>query len=98
MNFELKEDEKLIRLEINGPIEMQSIKTFREKIFNLGETTNKDIEVDLRKVDYMDSSGIGLLITLYKSQKQKGKAFTIVNVSPRVIDLLRLSSLSDVID
>jgi anti-anti-sigma factor len=49
-------------------------------------------------VDYIDSSGVGVLISLLKLQKKKEKNLNIRKVSPKVLNVLKLSSLSDVFD
>jgi anti-sigma B factor antagonist len=73
-----------------------SIKDFKTRLFDVGEKSNKDVDIDLSKVDYIDSSGVGVLITLLKKQKSKGRNFKISKVSPKVLNVLNLSSLSDV--
>jgi len=62
----------------------------------IGQNENKDIDLDLSKVNYIDSSGVGVLISLLKLQKNKGKSLKISKVSPKVLNVLKLSSLSDV--
>ena len=46
--------------------------------------------------DYIDSSGVGVLISLLKLQKKKGKDLRMGKVSSKVLNVLKLSSLSDV--
>mgnify|MGYP000591046889 CR=1 FL=1 len=71
---------------------------FKEKLFDMGHNIQKDIEIDLSKVDYIDSSGVGVLISLLKLQNKKGKKLKITKASPKVLNVLRLSSLSDVFE
>ena len=65
-------------------------------IFGPHGSTDKDIEIDLSEVDYIDSSGVGVLISLLKLQKKKEKELIIEKVSSKVLNVLKLSSLSDV--
>ena len=81
---------------VKGDIEMMTIKDFKDKLLNLGQNSDKDIEIDLSGVDYIDSSGVGVLISLLKLQKKKGKTLKMSNVSEKVLDVLKLSSLADV--
>jgi len=96
MNIEIKEDDKHVLIIVNGDIEMMTIKTFKQKLFEIGQNVDKDIEIDLSNVDYIDSSGVGVLISLLKLQKKKDKALVINKVSSKVLNVLKLSSLSDV--
>ena len=96
MDIEIKENNGLVNITVNGDIEMMTIKTFKQKLFEIGQNVDKDIEIDLSNVDYIDSSGVGVLISLLKLQKKKGKALKIDKVSPKVLNVLKLSSLADV--
>lgn len=96
MEIEVREDDSLVQVIVNGDIEMMTIKTFKQKLFEIGQNIDKDIDIDLSNVDYIDSSGVGVLISLLKLQKKKGKTLNISKVSPKVQNVLKLSSLSDV--
>jgi len=96
MNIEIKESNAQVNVIVNGDIEMMTIKEFKEKLFDLGQNVDKDVELDLSNVDYIDSSGVGVLIRLMKLQKKKGKNLKISKVSSQVMNVLQLSSLSDV--
>jgi len=53
------------------------------------------IALDLTDVDYMDSSGLGASVGLKVSALREGYCtLTLVNLSPRVKELLRLSNLT----
>ncbi len=47
-------------------------------------------------MQYFDSSGVGGLISLNKIQKKKGKKLELAKVSPKVLNVLKLSSLAEV--
>ncbi len=96
MDIEVKDEEQLVKITVNGDIEMMTIKTFKQKLFDVGQNIDKDIEIDLSNVDYIDSSGVGVLISLLKLQKKKDKTLKINKVSSKVLNVLKLSSLSDV--
>jgi anti-anti-sigma factor len=98
MNIEVKENDAQVSVIVNGDIEMMTIKDFKEKLLNLGQGTEKDIELDLANVEYIDSSGVGVLISLLKLQKKKGKVLRIRKASTKVLNVLKLSSLSDVFE
>lgn len=53
------------------------------------------ITLDLTDVEYMDSSGLGALVGLKVSALKEGYCtLTLVGLSPRVKELLRLSNLT----
>lgn len=96
MTINIEENDSKVMISVQGDIEMMSIKEFKEKLLKLGQETEKDIEINLADVDYIDSSGVGVLISLLKLQKRKGKSVSISDVSDKVLNVLKLSSLADV--
>lgn len=96
MEIQIVNNGDLVNVLITGDIEMMSIKDFKTKLLDIGQNENIDIELDLSKVNYIDSSGVGVLISLLKLQKNKGRTLKISKVSPKVLNVLKLSSLSDV--
>jgi anti-sigma B factor antagonist len=98
MEIEIKEGTSLVNVSVSGDIEMMTIKELKEKLLDLGQNVDKDIELDLSSVEYIDSSGVGVLISLLKLQKKKGKSLKIRKVSTKVLNVLKLSSLSEVFE
>ena len=96
MDIDVKDEGNKIKIVIVGDIEMMTIKSFKQKLFEIGQQVDKDIEIDMSNVDYIDSSGVGVLISLLKLQKKKGKNLEINKVSSKVHNILKLSYLSDV--
>jgi len=96
MEIQITDEQTQINVIVNGDIEMMTIKNFKQKLFELGQNSDKNIHIDLSNVDYIDSSGVGVLISLHKLQKKKGKELIIQKVSSKVRNVLKLSSLSDV--
>jgi anti-sigma B factor antagonist len=96
MEVKVEKNNDTINISVSGDIEMLSIKEFKNSLLGVGENENKDIELDLSKVNYIDSSGVGVLISLMKVQKSKSKNLKITKVSKKVEDVFKLSSLSDI--
>jgi anti-sigma B factor antagonist len=56
----------------------------------------KTIVLDLSKVTYMDSSGLGALVAVWFSAKKGGCELKLASLSDRVKELLHLTSLDKV--
>lgn len=57
------------------------------------EPSVKRAEVDLGGVEFIDSSGIGLLLSIYRKLPQDGAEVTLKNVDPAVQSVLELLRL-----
>lgn len=97
MDFTMQEDASTITITIKGPMELHTIKEFQNKVIELDTAAPRDIVLDIRDVEYIDSTGISVLITLNRQQKKNGKSLKIMNASQRVANLLELSSLSELL-
>lgn len=95
MNVIFTEAENLVTIAISGESDPAGVRRFSEIVENINNNIEKDIEIDLSEAAYLDSSSIGVLIKLHKSQKQRNLGFTITKASERVLSLLRLCSLSE---
>jgi len=56
----------------------------------------KNIVIDLKKVNHIDSAGIGLLITFYKSLESKKITFYIANSNPPVNKVLHVTQADSI--
>lgn len=70
----------------------------REKVNGLLESGNQHILLNLEKVSYMDSAGIGELVACYKRAKEKTGTVKLLNPSGKVFDLLQLTKLEEVFE
>ena len=70
----------------------------RERVTELLDGGNQHILLNLEKVGYMDSAGIGELVACYKRAKEKDGTVKLLNPSGKVYDLLQLTKLEEVFD
>ncbi len=70
----------------------------RERVQELLENGQGQILLNLEKVPYMDSSGIGELVAGYKRAKKKSGTIKLLNASARVRKLLELTRLDGVFE
>jgi anti-sigma B factor antagonist len=70
----------------------------REKVTDLLESGQMSVLLNLEKVSYMDSAGIGELVACYKRAKEKGGNVKLLNPSGKVYDLLSLTKLEEVFE
>ena len=70
----------------------------RDLIRNLIQGGNKKILLNLRDVDYIDSSGLGELVKALTSMRSKGGELKLLNLTKRVRALLQITKLSTVFD
>jgi len=67
----------------------------RERGRNILAGTPK-VVVDLNEVDYIDSGGLGILVGLWVSARNKGGELKLVSPTQRIKELLRRTSLAQI--
>ncbi|MBV8707060.1 MAG: STAS domain-containing protein [Acidobacteriaceae bacterium] len=71
---------------------------FREKIRELVNNNSKKILLNLGDVSYIDSSGIGELVSGFTTVTNSGGQLKLVGLSKRVKDLLQITKLYTVFE
>lgn len=62
------------------------------------DKNRKHIIADLKKVKYVDSSGIGILIRSFTTIKNSGGEFVLANLSTKIEGLLSITKLNQVFE
>jgi anti-sigma B factor antagonist len=70
----------------------------KDKVQSLIQQGTKNIVIDLSRVAYVDSAGLGQLVQAYATTKNKGGALKLVNVTKKLKDLLVVTKLLTVFD
>ena len=93
----LKKGTTLI-IKIMEDMDHHSAQYLRQKIdCELVKSTVKNIIFDFSNVNFMDSSGIGIVVGRYKNiQKLNGRA-AIVNANPKIIQIFEMSGILKII-
>jgi anti-sigma B factor antagonist len=86
-------------LDISGKIALgEGDAQIRDRIKELLAAGNKKILLNLGDVSYIDSAGLGALISGYTTAKREGGQLKLVNLTKRVQDLLAITKLITVFD
>ena len=86
-------------LDLSGRITLgEGSVTLRDAIRDLVNKGEKSILLNLGDVSYIDSSGIGELVSAFTSVKNSGGELKLLNLTKKVHDLLQITKLYTVFD
>ena len=71
---------------------------FRDKIRDLAAAGNKKLLLNLAEVTYIDSSGIGEMVSGFTTVANQGGVVKLLNLTKRVKDLLQITKLYTVFE
>lgn len=83
-------------LKPKGEIDIYTSPKFKETLLNIIEEEEKDIIIDGESLEYIDSTGLGVLISGLKKLKKTDKNITIINLKPNINKLFDITGLNKV--
>ncbi|WP_419924450.1 STAS domain-containing protein [Candidatus Poriferisocius sp.] len=85
-------------LSVTGEIDMATAPRFRQRLLALISTGAQNVVIDLTEVDFIDSTGLGVLMGAAKRVRSAGGDIRLVSVGSRLADLIELTRLDRVLD
>lgn len=101
MEISKREVGNVVIFDITGEIDLYNAPEIKEKIKEEMNNGKVYILINLDKVSYIDSSGIGVLISSLSNLKKVGGALKLMNVFAsvrKVFELTKLTSFFDIYD
>jgi anti-sigma B factor antagonist len=99
MTFKTREVGGVTIVDLSGKITLgEGGITLREEVRKLLAEGKKKIVLNLAEVNYIDSSGLGELVSAYTAVKNAGGELKLLNLTSKVRDLLVITKLVTVFD
>jgi len=99
MTFTTREVGGVTIVDLSGKITLgEGGVTLREEVRKLVGEGQKKIVLNLAEVNYIDSSGLGELVSAYTAVKNAGGELKLLNLTSKVRDLLVITKLVTVFD
>jgi len=99
MTITTREVSHVVILDINGRITLgDEIGQLRDTIRQLIAEGKKKIILNLAQVDYIDSSGVGELVSSFTTVRNAGGELKLLNLTKKVHDVLYITKLYTVFD
>ena len=86
-------------LDLSGKVTLGEDSTLlKDKLQSLLHQGKKNLILNLAQVSYVDSAGLGALVSAYTTVTREGGALKLVNVTKRLQDLLSITKLLTVFE
>lgn len=83
---------------IDGELDIFNAQDVRVRVLDEYEKSKSDIVLDFSHVSFMDSTGLGILISIQKVLNDDGYKLRIVNVDPKIKKIFVITELEEVFD
>ena len=92
-------DNEVLTATLRGEIDHHSVTPVRARIDEeLYRTRPKTLRIDVGQVDFMDSSGLGLIMGRLAKIRELGGTLTVASPSPRAVKMLKMAALDCLIE
>ncbi len=97
--IEFRTADGIMNVKLKGDIDHHSAKAIRNRIDSeLFISSPEEIRLDLSDIDFMDSSGLGLILGRYQAATEMGIDFSLFEPSESVCKILKLSGCEKMIN
>lgn len=88
-------------VDVEGEVDVYTSMELKKELNKLVDDGNKKIMINLERVTYMDSSGLGILVAILKRLKKEKGSMKIVKLTPsikKIFELTRLTKFFDIFE
>lgn len=99
LSIDRREDGGDLILSVHGDVDLGSVPTLREALQDAEDATAREdaaarrIVLDLAHLDFIDSSGLHLLLVAHRRARSRGHALVLAEVPPHARRLFRLTGV-----
>ena len=97
MSYKVTEDGNIATIHLDGEIDMDVTEKAKEVIFPHIEA-GKEVHLNLSNVQYMDSSGISVLIESHQKATELGTKVTLKEISKSVLKVIMMAKLEQILN
>jgi anti-sigma B factor antagonist len=99
MNIEIRKVRDIQILDCSGQITLgEGTMSIRNAVREIVQSGGKKIVLDLADVSYIDSSGVGELVSSYTTVANSGGQLKLLNLTKKIRELLTITKLLTVFD
>ena len=96
MTYKITEDENIATVHLDGEIDMDVTEKAKDVIMPLIES-GKEVHLNLKEVQYMDSSGISVLIESHQKAAELGSRVVLKEISKSVLKVIMMAKLEQIL-
>ncbi len=97
MSSELRITEEMtgdsIAVNITGEIDIYTAQILREKLYTIADANKKDLKIECRELNYIDSTGLGIFVGVLKKTKSYGKSIHLIGLKENIKKLFLITGL-----
>jgi anti-sigma B factor antagonist len=88
-----EETDSFIEIQISGEVDIYNSQKLKDKLYGIAESMKKDLKINCRNLNYIDSTGLGVFVGTLKRAKQNNKQIYITSLKENIKKLFLITGL-----
>jgi anti-sigma B factor antagonist len=98
LEIEFSKDGNACIVALDGEVDVYTAPALRERLIEASESGCETVVVDMRDVDFIDSSGLGVLVSALKRVREHDGQLRIVTAKEPILKIFRITGLDRVFE
>jgi len=93
LNFREEGLEDSVKIYLGGEVDIYTSQKLKEKLYSIVDTSRKDLLIDCKELNYIDSTGLGIFVGTLKKARQYDRKIYILNLKESIKKLFVITGL-----
>jgi len=93
MNISQESRDRDVVVRINGRLDAAAVQQEKDNLIAVSDSTEGWLVINLEEVDFIDSSGLGLIVSLFRHVRERGANMCVCCLSPQAQTLFELTRM-----
>lgn len=98
MDIRCLETGMITQLTLTGKLDLMNAVEVKEKVKSLLERDRTMIHIDMSGVDFINSSGLGGMVSMMKEIRMRRGRLTLSNLAPYIVEIFDITELSNIFE
>ncbi len=96
LHTQVKEVGGIPVVELEGEIDLSTAAVFKETVYKVIESGHTDVVIDLNGLEFMDSTGLGVLVAALKKTRTEGGGIKLICSKRNILKVFTITGLDKV--
>lgn len=97
MDIQVKFDNQIL-VSLDGDLDLNSVNSFKNALDEAIGEHKADVSIDCGELRYIDSTGLGVLVSILKKVKEYGGTMRITKLKPYLFKIFDVTGLTNVFE
>ncbi len=87
------ESDQVTKVAVSGEIDIYTAQQFKERLYQIVDSSTKDLVIDCSDLNYIDSTGLGIFVGALKKTRLTDRSISLENIRENIRKLFNITGL-----